>query len=657
MSLLNLDLKIITKIFATSLYSISSSFLSAEQLANPPGRGEFNSLLIKDALLLAEMLDDELYVLDLDFKKAFDMVSHEFLWLVLKKSGMPESFVRFIQMLYSKATSRIKVNGFKTEIIKIANGVRQGCALSVLLFFLCVQPLINVINSTRSIQGYTIQGRINQVKISQYSDNSTLLLKNTSSIKNAIIVIKSYEEASGGILSLEKSYAIPAGRAKVRLETFKNTKFGNLNWCTHRQILGVWHANTFRESHSLNTQEAINEFLKFVTKYIGHAQNMFGAAVLINAIGYAQFWHRVRIYPLSSRCVDQLQGKTRRTLKVINDYTCKMIWSTCKGAKISRLPMETLIRPIKDGGIGLINFKAKVEAFQVKPIIDFLQDLHFSETPEMYPHLSLKRFMLGTFLKTHKKLNLSRPHKESLIPAYKNALTSALEVLEILHKPGHNYKYTLKMVYSVINRKTETRLDLLDELRFLNPDIRPQIISAFSFLKPRVLQPQIKNNTYNCIYATSATTHYLMFVTHSDKCSYHECGRHTLDTLFHFFIGCPEIYALRTFVEKQMRHRCNHRLKLDEITLRFGNRDQNHLLMVILAIYREITLSVKHTRILSTHHVRTSNENQIIRFKNTFTKYIQTEFTINERSTFIQRYIGDSTFIEMENNSLEILWP
>jgi len=56
--------------------------------------------------------------------------------------------------LYDKATSEIIVNGFRTRQIPIKRSVRQGCPLSMTLYTLCLNPLIQTID--KNISGIRI---------------------------------------------------------------------------------------------------------------------------------------------------------------------------------------------------------------------------------------------------------------------------------------------------------------------------------------------------------------------------------------------------------------------------------------------------------------------------------------------------------------------
>eukprot|EP00973_Karenia_brevis_P007116 964633-Karenia_brevis.AAC.1 len=65
-----------------------------------------------------------------DFRAAFPSMSHEFIWQVLKTTGIPDQIIKAIQGLYKLNKHSIKLAGALFEGPTVASGVRQGCPLS-----------------------------------------------------------------------------------------------------------------------------------------------------------------------------------------------------------------------------------------------------------------------------------------------------------------------------------------------------------------------------------------------------------------------------------------------------------------------------------------------------------------------------------------------
>ena len=76
-----------------------------------------------------------LYTCFIDFEKAFDSVDRESSWNILLLYGVPIKFVDIIKALYEGFSCQVIHAGKLTESFEISSGVRQGCLLSPLLFF------------------------------------------------------------------------------------------------------------------------------------------------------------------------------------------------------------------------------------------------------------------------------------------------------------------------------------------------------------------------------------------------------------------------------------------------------------------------------------------------------------------------------------------
>ena len=76
----------------------------------------------------------DIYHVFIDFKKAFDRVWHEALWVTMKKYNMGQKLTNTIKQLYAKAISAVIAQGYVWNWFKTTVGVRQGFLLSPTLF-------------------------------------------------------------------------------------------------------------------------------------------------------------------------------------------------------------------------------------------------------------------------------------------------------------------------------------------------------------------------------------------------------------------------------------------------------------------------------------------------------------------------------------------
>jgi len=89
----------------------------------------------------AKNLDQDLKFLKLDFTKAYDVVSWDFLTSVMRKLGIPDSFIHLVMMLLQDMSTSILLNGKMTPSFHIKRSVRQGCPLAPYLFLLIGEAL------------------------------------------------------------------------------------------------------------------------------------------------------------------------------------------------------------------------------------------------------------------------------------------------------------------------------------------------------------------------------------------------------------------------------------------------------------------------------------------------------------------------------------
>jgi len=62
-----------------------------------------------------------------DFKKAFDSISDDKLWLTMMDMGYPRHLIDLLAKLYRKQLAKIKVPGTVSKWFRVKKGVRQGC--------------------------------------------------------------------------------------------------------------------------------------------------------------------------------------------------------------------------------------------------------------------------------------------------------------------------------------------------------------------------------------------------------------------------------------------------------------------------------------------------------------------------------------------------
>ena len=88
-----------------------------------------------------------LYILFIDYEKAFDSVDRETLWKLLRHYGIPNKITNLIKNSYNEMSCRVVHGGQLTDSFQVRTGVRQGCLLSPFLFLLVIDWIMKT--STR----------------------------------------------------------------------------------------------------------------------------------------------------------------------------------------------------------------------------------------------------------------------------------------------------------------------------------------------------------------------------------------------------------------------------------------------------------------------------------------------------------------------------
>jgi hypothetical protein len=94
-----------------------------------------------------------LYLIFIDFEKAFDSINRNKMWNAMKIFGIPDKIIKLIQEMYKNYTCQVEHNGKLSEPIMAKAGVKQGCLLSPILFLMVLDIMMTkAINRKKCIQ-------------------------------------------------------------------------------------------------------------------------------------------------------------------------------------------------------------------------------------------------------------------------------------------------------------------------------------------------------------------------------------------------------------------------------------------------------------------------------------------------------------------------
>ena len=137
--LLNMASKVFCRVILERIKTALDGKLREEQAGFRAGRSCTDQIATL-RIIVEQSIEwqSSLYINFIDFEKAFDSISREVLWKLLRHYGMPDKMVTIIRVLYEGFSAQVVHNGQRTQPFNMRTGVRQGCLLSPLLFLVAL---------------------------------------------------------------------------------------------------------------------------------------------------------------------------------------------------------------------------------------------------------------------------------------------------------------------------------------------------------------------------------------------------------------------------------------------------------------------------------------------------------------------------------------
>ena len=102
-----------------------------------------------DAIFILRQLQEKhtnaaknLYFAFVDLEKAFNRVPRQVIWWAMRKLGVQEWLIHWVQSLYRGARSSMRIGDTNSEEFQVKVGVHQGSVLSPLLFIMFLEALL-----------------------------------------------------------------------------------------------------------------------------------------------------------------------------------------------------------------------------------------------------------------------------------------------------------------------------------------------------------------------------------------------------------------------------------------------------------------------------------------------------------------------------------
>ena len=277
-SLTNTDNKIFAKALAIRLQNVIKTIVHEDQVGYIKGRNISTIIRLVDDVIESIKYDNKSGgMIALDYCKAFDSISKDFLITVLKEFNFGVTFIQRVKVLMAKTESSVQHAGWLSEWFPTECGVRQGCPFSPMLFILGVELLAIKIRQSCDISGILlpeVNGTCQVVKIQQYADDITLFLRNSQHVTNDFSIVNQFSKFSGLQINASKSKGIWIGREPP------DELLGPIKWCSSEEkvkILGVYFsAREAANEMEINWVEKINSMIKTIKQWEKRSLGIMG---------------------------------------------------------------------------------------------------------------------------------------------------------------------------------------------------------------------------------------------------------------------------------------------------------------------------------------------------------------------------------------------
>ncbi len=426
-TLLNTDYKLLTKMLAIRLADVADDIIHPAQAGFVPGRRLHNHTQLARLMMdWAERTETNGAIVALDQEKAYDKISHDYLWRVLEAFGIPPTFIRVVQSLYAQAETSVMINGILSNPYRVYRGVRQGDPMSCLLFDLAIEPLSAMIRKSQ-LEGFKIPGSLEALKATLFADDTTVYLAEDDDFAVLQGLLDTWCSAAKARFNIKKTEVIPIGERAYREEMadhYNSTgSWKNYPTGIHMagegvavRILGAFLGNGVDEcavwSPTLAKVSAVIErWQRGISTVEGRrhvVQMMFG--------GMTQFLTDVQRMP------DPVQSRLNRMIR-------QYLWHD-RHTPLVKMDYAYVSR--EDGGLGILDLKSRNEAIDImwlhayldfspkRPLWAYVADDIFRRTVPKDCTAKLQSVRINPFLQDW------RP-KTSVLPAALKAMVKTAE--------------------------------------------------------------------------------------------------------------------------------------------------------------------------------------------------------------------------------------
>ena len=387
----------------------------------------------------------------IDFEKAFDSVSWNFIKETLVFFNFGPSIIKWIETFYNQAQSCVIQNGHLSEFFNLGRGCRQGDPLSPYLFLLCGEILAIMIRENKLIGGIQLGGVT--YKICQYADDTQLFLDGKeSSLREALNTLHQFYLLSGLKMNVEKTKLIWFGSMEGSKRKLCQDR--SLDWdVTEFTILGVNFVVEIERIWHVNMDKKIQEIQRLLTRWKRRDLTILGKITVIKSLAISKLIHLLIALP----------NPPQQFFNQITKLFYNFIWN--EGP--DRVKREVLCNTYDMGGAKMVDIKHFADALKLTWLRRYFTKNNIWQQPltsssEKY-HLMWK---VGSYYLVN-RVEIENPFWKDLLVIWSRFCSKVtLSNEDVLHEPlWYNVNSTKPNLcfYNWYSQGIRTLLDIVDE--------------------------------------------------------------------------------------------------------------------------------------------------------------------------------------------------
>ncbi|GJW34052.1 putative RNA-directed DNA polymerase [Tanacetum coccineum] len=290
-SLIGCQYNIISKVLANCLSKVISSvvgevqtaFIKKCQIIDGP-------LMVDEIISWARKQKRRLMLFKVDFEKAFDSLSWNFLLSIMEQMGFSSKWRNWILSCLNSSFASVLINGSPTMEFKLERGLRQSDPLSTFLFIIAVEALnIAILEATNRNIFYGFKVGKEKVHIShlKFADDALFLGEwSLSNAKNLSRILTCFYLAFGLKVNFNKSKLFG-----IRVSNLEVNSFASSVGCLASHLPGSYLGLPIgaKMSRCANWKPLVERFQKRLSKWKANTLSSGGRLTLIRKFFWGDF--------------------------------------------------------------------------------------------------------------------------------------------------------------------------------------------------------------------------------------------------------------------------------------------------------------------------------------------------------------------------------